>query len=241
MKRHIKHIHEGINYACHLCEKAYTDKRNLNNHILSVHKKIKNHTCHECGKSFAFPSNLKVHMKKFHKIEEFFSQEGNNNKDKKEIMESFMDTNDDTMVSVHEGIKKFSCHLCEKSFTDKTNMKRHIICVHEGIKQFSCHLCEKAFTKKVSMKRHISSVHEGIKIVCHLCKKSFGRKYELKAHVLRIHKKIKNHICHECEKSFALSHDLKVHVKKVHKIEEFFGQEEVNNQSWDYLYLLNRT
>ena len=38
-------------------------------------------------------------------------------------------------------------------------MKRHHISVHEGIR-FSCNLCEKVYTGKSELKRHIRTVHE---------------------------------------------------------------------------------
>ena len=36
---------------------------------------------------------------------------------------------------VHRGIKKFDCEKCEKSFSQKSNLKAHINAIHEGMKQ----------------------------------------------------------------------------------------------------------
>ena len=60
--------------------------------------------------------------------------------------------------TVHEGVKKFQCTYCPKSFGWREGFKSHIRTVHKGIK-FNCDLCEKSFTQKHSLKTHISKAH----------------------------------------------------------------------------------
>ena len=40
-------------------------------------------------------------------------------------------------------------------------MKKHISAIHEEMKAFKCKMCEKRFTTKSSMEKHMTSVHEG--------------------------------------------------------------------------------
>ena len=56
-----------------------------------------------------------------------------------------------------ETIKEYSCDSegCDKTFTKKRNLNRHIQTVHNKIKQFSCPSCEKTFGAKQVMKRHL--------------------------------------------------------------------------------------
>ena len=56
-----------------------------------------------------------------------------------------------------EIIKEYPCDFkgCEKLFSEKRNLNRHIQTVHNKIKQFSCPSCNKIFGAKQVMKRHL--------------------------------------------------------------------------------------
>ena len=43
---------EKNNFRCHLCEKSYSSKRNLQLHIKSIHEGVKSYRCSYCPKSF---------------------------------------------------------------------------------------------------------------------------------------------------------------------------------------------
>ena len=62
LKRHIKSIHEVINFKCERCEFTTTGKNKLREHTFSKHnqKKIK---CSECSVEFNRNDNLAKHMK----------------------------------------------------------------------------------------------------------------------------------------------------------------------------------
>ena len=47
-----------------------------------------------------------------------------------------INTSQNSASSRHEGRKDFQCEICEKSFTLKTILKKHISTVHKGRKDF---------------------------------------------------------------------------------------------------------
>ena len=44
MSRHVRLIHKGMKYSCHLCGKEYPDKRGVRRHVLKVHETSKKRT-----------------------------------------------------------------------------------------------------------------------------------------------------------------------------------------------------
>ena len=50
--------------------------------------------------------------------------------------------------------------MCDKSFSQNSNMERHISAVHEEVKGFKCKMCEKSFSYKSNMEKHMTSIHE---------------------------------------------------------------------------------
>ena len=102
-------------------------------------------------------------------------------------------------------------------------LKSHIEGVHEGIKNFTCNICDKSFSLHQSLKAHIKYYHEtnGEGNKCDLCNKTFTLPGTLKAHIQEVHQDIKAHQCPYCDdKAFKRSFDLKKHLKKVHEGED---------------------
>ena len=103
-----------------------------------------------------------------------------------------------TFSNVHERKKDFLCELCDKSYTQKHHLKRHVEVTHDKIKNFECETCYKIFATKDGLKRHISIIHDDMikgpkmKVFkCESCEKSFSQKSHLKVHVTTVHEKTK--------------------------------------------------
>ncbi len=79
---------------------------------------------------------------------------------------------------------KWNCRLCDKSFSQKSDLNRHV----DGV-----HLKLKSFTKKAYQTGH---VHYNLKsFSCTLCDKSFSRKGQLIGHMAAVHNHIRAFPC----------------------------------------------
>ncbi|CAH2251296.1 jg5981 [Pararge aegeria aegeria] len=143
-----------------------------------------------------------------------------------------------------DGIKKFTCNVCNKAFKEKRLVSQHYNFVHlkkrpkarrchlcnvklavsmyafhmetHGIPAPSCGACEKKFAFPWQLVRHQKFFHLGeSKFQCEFCDKLFLDSPSLKKHMAK-HKPDRPFKCDECEKGFKLRKTLRTHVTMVH-------------------------
>ncbi|XP_077416262.1 zinc finger and BTB domain-containing protein 24 isoform X2 [Vanacampus margaritifer] len=96
--------------------------------------------------------------------------------------------------------KSFCCDQCEKSFTQKRQLKSHYR-VHTGKSLPECAQCQRKFLDTAQLKKHLRT-HTGEKpFTCEICGKCFSVKSTLQTHI-RIHRGEKPYSCSVCDKSF---------------------------------------
>ena len=117
-------------------------------------------------------------------------------------------------VSKTDGIK-FPCHQCDKQYTAKSKLTRHIQSVHEGVK-YTCNQCGKQYTKQDSLITHIQSVHEGVKYACNQCDYEATQQSSLTTHIQSKHEGIK-YACNRCDYQSSWQHCLTAHIKSKHE------------------------
>lgn len=88
--------------------------------------------------------------------------------------------------------REFVCDLCEKRFTRRNSLSRHIVEVHQKKKSLLCTTCNSTFARKSDLMRHISSIHHGERpFLCEFCSSTFSQKGNRNKHVRQIHTSIK--------------------------------------------------
>ena len=133
--------------------------------------------------------------------------------------------------NIHERWQPPKCKLCEKKFSQETDLNTHIANVHQAIleltknekRSFECEICNYRYIAKSKLEAHISSVHEGKKpFKCECCDQSFAQKSKMKRDILSIHEERKPFNYEYCDKSFKQKQHLSSHIRYVHEKEKPF-------------------
>ncbi|XP_036400428.1 zinc finger protein 710-like [Megalops cyprinoides] len=115
-------------------------------------------------------------------------------------------------VDVGEGLRRWKCRMCEKSYTSKYNLVTHIL-GHNGIKPHECPHCGKLFKQPSHLQTHLLT-HQGTRPhKCTVCKKAFTQTSHLKRHMLQ-HTDVKPYSCRFCRRGFAYPSELRAHETK---------------------------
>uniref|UniRef100_A0A3P9JXP7 Zinc finger protein 710 n=1 Tax=Oryzias latipes TaxID=8090 RepID=A0A3P9JXP7_ORYLA len=115
-------------------------------------------------------------------------------------------------VDVGDGLKRWKCRMCDKSYTSKYNLVTHIL-GHNGIKPHACPHCGKLFKQPSHLQTHLLT-HQGTRPhKCTVCKKGFTQTSHLKRHMLQ-HTDIKPYSCRFCRRGFAYPSELRAHEVK---------------------------
>ena len=99
--------------------------------------------------------------------------------------------------------EKIPCPKCSKQIT-RGNMSTHLKKHDPANKsRFQCDKCDKTFSQKQQMQKHISAVHEKQKpFKCDQCDKTFSQKENMETHRDQVHRQLKKFECDKCDRSF---------------------------------------
>lgn len=176
---------EQSDTKCNFCGNVYSTFHSRLRHeagycrknVNMVKKEDKLYPCERCNKQFASTMSRHFHMKMYCY-------------DKNQVM-------------------KFECSKCDKKFPLYHMLQRHFVIRHVHI--YYCDYCQRSFSDKHHLTRHIFG-HMGLKpFKCNICSQKFTRKCKLQVHLQR-HSNKKDYDCKICNKQFMFKNLLKKHM-----------------------------
>eukprot|EP00835_Amoeboradix_gromovi_P004855 NODE_408_length_9221_cov_0.216400.p7 type:complete len:159 gc:universal NODE_408_length_9221_cov_0.216400:7662-7186(-) len=136
-----------------------------------------------------------------------------------------------------ESKSRAQCELCHKSFTRRSDLKRHMK-IHLDDRQYICKICKKAFIQNNALKVHMRT-HTGEKpYSCDTCNKRFSDVSAASRH-RKIHVTVFK--CHYCCKEVSRQDVLNSHIKHFHppkpEVQEIEQKiEQINFQEQCFLF-----
>lgn len=121
---------------------------------------------------------------------------------------------------VHNRLLRFTCDICNASFTCKRTMEEHKL-THSSNRSYVCDRCGKGFRLQSSLNIHVKVHLNLFPFKCTVCSQKFKRKQELHSHI-SIHTGEKPYKCNVCNKKFRLKIELTNH-SVVHSDERSFS------------------
>ena len=211
LTRHKKAHTNERNYKCSQCDSLFTQSNSLARHMKAKHGVVKKYTCSECEQTFTLYTELTTHKHTAHK----------SSLQCKVCRKQFNCKYNLVLHSrVHTEDKPHHCTHCNKTFTHKAHLTRHVQRVHEGVVRYTvkCGVCSKQFESKSKLAIH-AVTHSGVRPHhCHLCTAKFTRKHHLSTHMKAVHEGARPYECSHCHKTFTQKGNLNTHVKNIHKV-----------------------
>ena len=171
VRQHVKMVHGEKTFECEECEAKFTSKCSLERHTMS-HTGEKPFSCDLCNRSFRLQSQLTRHTQRSKPCNEEDPSETINGK-----FEMIPSAENDENIT-------FQCKLCAKSFASRQHVRQHVKTVH-GERAFKCDQCDARFTSNGSLQKHRISHTDERPFFCGMCDKTFQRFDCLKRHLER--------------------------------------------------------
>jgi len=169
----------------------------------------KRHKCtySGCDKSFPRPGRLAVHLRTHTGEKPFKCGEPGCDKsyNRKQHLKAHIERNHVDKSNC----TKYSCDICNQTFTLHSNMMRHKMRAHNN-SRFKCSECNATFASILDRRRHLTQEHQN-SVRCHICGKSMSNNESLQKHI----SKHKQHKCPHCSEVFVRWTDFQIH-RRIH-------------------------
>ena len=225
LNKHLVSVHEEIkSFKCHSCNDSFDYKQVLEKHMIRKHG-FKKPLLEKKQKTE--PEETKFSTESKLTEEQVFNmlilQENGVKEENESSFETKLNIKEVSLgpnhqqENIYQSNKELQCKTCNKFFTRKQSLSRHITFVHEGKKPFKCGTCEIFFPYKSSLAQHISLVHEGNRpLECPSCDTRFSKSGNLYSHIRAVHEGIRPFKCNTCGLSFPQKGTLSRHFENMH-------------------------
>ena len=150
---------QHFSFHCSYCEKSFSRKDHLKNHV-KVHDPNKELLqCDKCGKQYSSPLAYKTHLA-HHAMEQGETTCGVCGQafDDQKSLAKHLKVHAGAR-SVKEGSEKTKkCPSCDRLFFTNKDVQRHLV-VHTKDRDFMCHLCPLRFGRRDHLVRHMKKSH----------------------------------------------------------------------------------
>ena len=239
IRKHVEEVHKlkpsaanftnlSPNYICKLCQFRTSSLEFLKSHRKAEHKVPQkkfyegNHICNACEYKTFCKSSLERHISKKHG--ETF------NCDNCSFSSENTESLKDHTLSIHEGINRFACNVCDTKFYFYDDIKKHLT-QHEKedtrILRIGCDLCESKVPDHNCVfpeyyEREIKPKKETLpkKYNCDFCHFSTNEKYSLPIHVRKAHEGELVYKCSNCNNKYFYRFEVRNHISAKHRGEE---------------------
>ena len=116
--------------------------------------------CPICEKHFKYDWSYKMHKQSFHTENEVMAAQ--------------------ELEKLTTGSSKLRCPTCDEVFSQRSNLKRHLISNNPDPKKFECEQCGRFFNRRDNLDKHQQRQHKMVNINVELLKKSYGTNNQCK-------------------------------------------------------------
>ncbi|XP_045623036.2 uncharacterized protein [Procambarus clarkii] len=241
-KLHMAEHLKATNFHCHICTASFRRRQQYDDHL----KHHKNNNCEICGHPFATKRALVRHCRIEHKRlpqnvtvgREYKCDKCDRVFNRPSILQHHL--------QLHGGVKPLECRLCNKRFSHKRGLRKHMnSIIHEhmlltnnlqkdhayDLKQnfaFICEYCGIKLPTRHMLSKHSRLAHKvGITRSCPHCDYKTKRNHTLKRH-MELHLENRSFMCEVCGSSFQALATLKDHHNFVHSDERNYKCSQCN-------------
>ena len=195
-------------HKCHICEKMFTMRGNLDKHIKTVHNKVARHSCPYCKYRTDYKRDLTAHIATHTGEKKYKCTQCDYTAIEKQKLTSHI-------YSRHTN-KTYRCRYkqCDVKKPSQEELFEHVRTEHP-MQKYVCETCPMSFSRSGELTSHKLS-HSAGTYKCKYCDKLCRRAGELNTHLVT-HTGERKHVCSVCNKGFTTNSSLRRHMRKHNK------------------------
>ncbi|XP_065095547.1 gastrula zinc finger protein XlCGF57.1 isoform X1 [Ochlerotatus camptorhynchus] len=202
---HIRNHTAEKKYICEYCQKGFSQQANLRNHV-RIHTNERPYVCIDCGKAFTQITNLNNHRRLHTGERPYVCIEANCGRSFAQV------TNLNNHMKTHHKTQQYVCNQCPRRFYQATQLNLHLISEHSTAKTFFCPQCPDKRFKSQSLFQHHLKIHgPNFGFPCPKCDERFIQEPHLILHMTHQHG---DYACSMCSMTFNDEVLLKKHVQR---------------------------